>query len=57
MVIIEKKYQNKDVGGCYVEIDTVESTPDLQTVRLVINTIMTIIRVTKRVYFINMEEQ
>ena len=40
-----------------MEMDTVESTTDLQTVRLVINTIMTIIRVTKRVYFINMEEQ
>ena len=40
-----------------MEMDTVESTPELQTVRLVINTIMTIIRVTKRVYFINMEEQ
>ena len=56
MVSIEKKHQNKDLD-VIVEMDTMESTPDLQTVRLVINAIMTIIRVTKRVYFINMEEQ
>ena len=51
MVNIEKKHQNKDLD-VIAGTDTVESTPDLQTVRLVINTIMTLIRVTKRVYFI-----